>query len=166
MKQFRKTAAVFLCLSVLIFSVYVPVRAENETPYFYSGAATAGYWKTEGSHTVSSLTLPSLYGGDVGINFFYNAVGLQSSFVYTSSRTVDITFYNEDLICAHHYRGYFGLTNNYYRPISYSTVHAYSSLISSTSSADMHLVFQVGTISGDLSASVKIGLLKYKFWAY
>lgn len=166
MKHSRKSAVAFLCLSVLLFSVCVPAHAENSTPYFYSGPATAGYWKTEGSHTVSSLTLSSLYGGDVGVWFYYNNVGLQASFINTTSRTVDITFYNEDLICAHHYRAYFGTTNGYYRPKSYSTVHAYSALISSTSSANMHIVFQVGTISGDLSSSVPDSLLKYKFWAY
>ena len=51
--------------------------------------ATAGAWKTKATHPLSYSTnvYSHLCGGDMGVWFYSNSVGLQSSFVKESGRT-------------------------------------------------------------------------------
>ena len=160
----RKLIALLLMLSIILPSTMA--SAENHTDYFYSNAGTAGQYQSQPFKTITSSTLDSLYGGDVGVWFFYNAVGLQGSYVQSSSRTINLNSYAENGVGARAYIGTFSTVSGYYRPSYISLSYTGQNLLSNTSTAHLQLCYKVNTMPGDTSQAVPQGLICYQFWVY
>lgn len=146
----------------------VPAGAVVTSTYMYSEAATAGVWKTEPSAAIQySASYGHVCGGDVGTYFYYNNVGLQSSFIKTTSRKAYIDLYEDDPVfddCAKKYEASFATVNGYYSPTYFSTPYTNDASMENDGVAELFLKFKIETISGDTSTSIPAGLLYYRHW--
>ena len=163
------TALVLVALTLV--SVVLPASAEVYSPYIYStSAATAGTYKTESTRYLTSKTLATIYGGDVGIWFYSGNVGLQASFYPTTSRTTTMQCWAKRSsgsdVLARTYKGYFETVDGVYLNNLYQEYSTYGSLLSSSSTVGLYMRFIISTHSKDTSKSIPAGALHYRFWAF
>ena len=159
-----------LCLTAaMVISTTSVVLAEHTSEYRYSSEGTSDSWSSETSSAIRA-TNNNVYGGDVGVNYYYTAVGLAESFVRTTNRRIITQVYENDYWGGHtkarQKEGNFGMSNGYYRPCTWDTGYAYTnkSCIESDGEVELYLDWKVYSVSGDTSSALNAGLLKYKLW--
>lgn len=171
-KTITKTFAICMACIMLVSTFCFGINAEEMSSVHTSPSSTAGDWTTCETVQLTS-TLDTVYGGDTGIWFFANQVGLQASFVRSTTRKCYMNCWSRDqfdgeyfhFVRAHH--ATFSLSSGYYRPsVRHTDFDINPNMIDDDSNLDLYMAFSVETVSGDTSASVPAGLLKYAFWAY
>ncbi len=170
MKKIFSKAVVLLLTLVLVLVVGGQAYARVYSQFYLTRHSTTNNWKTEPYHSLTS-TQQAVYGGDVGVYFQSNNVGLSSSFVRSMSRYAhvqlweyDTTFLNAD----EHARSYkirFAMVNGYYRPHLAITTYTNSKQVEADPVVELYIKFKVDKVNGDTSSYVPHGLIKYKFWA-
>lgn len=164
-----------MCLivsSVVISSFSMSVCADSsvyETSRYDTCFSIADVFLEEYQHSVYS-NLSFLCGGDVGVYFYTTSVGLQDSFVKSTSRKViaHVKEYDSSTsnTLARTREGTFGMVNGYYRPQIWGYTYTNSNMIESDSTAELRLVWKVESVSGDTSTSIPSALMKYSLWVY
>lgn len=155
------TFLIIMCISSNV------VFAAKTTGYKYTSSATAGAFKSESEYSLSySSSYSYVCGGDIGVYYYANSVGLQNSFVRTN-RNVYIELYENDVLSStivRKYTGSFKTVDGVYRPKVYSTTYTNTSKIEDDGTIELKIKHKVETNTGDTSTSIPAGLLKYKFW--
>lgn len=164
MKKTKSLIAFAMTLVIMAFSV--SAYAVTESSHYTSTAGTAGSFRQENTYSVTSTTLATLGGGDIGVYFYSTSIGLQSSFVRSNSRTVTAKVYEEDTSGTHvrTREGTFTTVNGLYRPTLWSYTYTNSGTVEGDPTAELYLTWKVSKISGDTSVSVPAGLMEYSFW--
>ncbi len=168
-----KKRIIAIVLSVMIVMVSAAsVYAVNTTGYYYTGSMSTLHWNTE---PTIDLDYSSVYsyvcGGDVGAYFYDTSVGLQGSFIQSSSRLANVMVYEIDTpsseILARRYQANFYVDEDMnYRPNYFANVYTNSAQIENDGQVELYMMIYISTVSGDTSSSVPSGLIKYKYWAY
>lgn len=144
--------------------------AEHTSVLRSSSEATAGSWESETSSAINA-TNSDVYGGDVGVNFYYTPVGLNPSFDQTSNRTIIAQVYENDYLQgstkAREIEGSFGFSGGYYRPCYWGPyTYTKTSKIEGDGRVELYLDWKVQSLSSDTSSALNEGLLSYKLWVY
>lgn len=168
-KKFKQLITSIILTLTLLCTTLVPAYAETYTNIYSAGTATAGIYKTESIHKLTSYTLDTVYGGDVGIWFYTGNSGLQASFYRDENRKCNIECWEDDStydVRARQYTGYYAYENGIYymKYISVGTIS--SSCIESDSTVDLYMRFRVNTNSKDTSRAVPENTIRYRFWIY
>lgn len=166
-----KIATVMLVVVLIMATTILPASAEVYSPSLYlTTSATAGNYKTESTHNLTSQTLGTLCGGDVGIWFYTGNVGLQASFYPSTSRAVYMQCWEEDSagtdVHAKSYKGGFEVENGVYLQRTAWVTWENGNQIEADSTVELYMKFMIATHSRDTSTSVPAGALRYRFWAY
>lgn len=169
-KLFKMTTTA-LAVIIILTTMALPASAETTTSIYGTTTGKAGTWKTEAAHSLTSPTLDSLCGGDVGVWFYSGATGLQASFYHEPGRTVSIFLLEKDddgvYTAARAYTGYF-YVDAYGEYVMQRVAEngATSNVIENDSTAELCIRYKVNTHSKDTSTSLPANLMKYCFWVY
>ncbi|MGI6744940.1 MAG: hypothetical protein ACOX45_01970 [Acutalibacteraceae bacterium] len=166
MKKLIKTFSVVFIVVILSSIIILPANAAGYTSEFQSSAATAGSWKSDSTHNVST-TFSKIYGGDVGIWFYMANAGLSNAFVRSTSRNAYVELLEKDPLVndiAQKYTEGFGLYNGFYRTITTTNTYTNAGVIEYDNTAELFMKFKVDTISGDTSQNVASNVITYRFW--
>lgn len=169
MKSRKIRKIITVLLTVVIFATMFVINSSARTisSYYNSPAATAGSWKSDSVHKMTSPNYDELYGGDIGVYFYSANVGLSDAFVKSTSRTAESKLMDEDVLSYEHIRTYthtFGMVNGYYRTKTAVASYTNSSKIESDKQVESFLKFKINTVSNDTSKNIPSGLLCYQFW--
>lgn len=167
----KKLATILVSMVMVLVLASASVFAVTESSHYKSTSGTAGTYHSETSHSVTSKTLSSVCGGDVGAYFYSTNVGLQASFVKDTNRKIYAKVYEYDSdtgksIHARTRRGTFKNVNGVYRPNVWSYTYTYSKKIEADSSPELYLSWKIDKVRGDRSTSIPAKLLEYSFWVY
>ena len=170
MNLMKKVISLIIVCTVLSgFSMTVCADKIYETSKHDTSVGIAGANMEDLEYKVTTK-LSYLCGGDVGVYLYTTSVGLQSSFVKSTSRTVTTEMREYDSSTkytnARTRKGTFGMVNGYYRPKMWGYTYTNPGTVESDSTAEFRLYWKVQEISGDTSTSIPKGLLRYSFWCY
>ena len=167
----KKTLIAVLLSCVLLAGLSFSSAAEvSHTPVFCT-SGTAGQWTEQPAHNLTySSSYDHLCGGDVGLWFYYTTVGLQASFVQSTSRVVDLEQFEKDSSGStktRHYQGHFDNNNiGSYQPTYFTLTYTNSGTIEDDGTVELYFKYKVGKIYGDTSTAVPSGIMKYAHWTY
>ena len=168
-RRFITTALV--SLTCVLFPA-LTMASEIFTEVLPTSPSTAGQWKSEATQDLHPTGYSYLCGGDVGVWFYDNNIGLQNSFVTSTDRYMYVNLYEEDTglfasddLCRE-YALQFALVNGLYKPYYVYTSYTYSSSIEDDTYLELYIKHKVSTVSGDTSTSVPFDLIDYRIWAY
>ena len=169
-----KKRIIAIVLSVMIVMVTAAsVYAVNTTGYYYTGSMSTLYWSSEPKINLnySSPLFGYVCGGDVGAYFFDTSIGLQGSFIQSSSRLANVMLYEYDSpnseILARRYQANFYVDDDMnYRPNYFANVYTNADAIENDGQVELYMMIYISPLSGDTSSSVPAELIKYKYWAY
>lgn len=166
-----KLIAVIALIAIMVSTMAISVSAEvYSDEFFVTRACTAGSYTSEATDSLTT-SLGSVYGGDMGIWFYVQNVGLQASFTQTTSRIAYMECYesdgsdNNDCL-ARKYQATFEKVYGLYRPYRYSITYTSPYLMEGHGVIEPFMRFKISTATGDTSKSVPAGILMYQFWVY
>ncbi len=166
LRKIRKIITVLLTVVIFATMFVINSSAISTSSYYNSPAATAGSWKSDSVHKMTS-NYDEVYGGDIGVYFYTANIGLSEAFVISTSRTAESRLMDEDVLSYEHirtYTHYFGIVNGYYRTKSVAISYTNSDKVESDEQVESFLKFKINTVDGDESKNIPSGLLCYQFW--
>ncbi|MBE6843850.1 MAG: hypothetical protein E7510_13650 [Ruminococcus sp.] len=175
-KRMKKVLFTFATIASLATNaVAFTASAESNTSIFHSRACTAGnWWSGYDNNDIHSVTASgsNIYGGDVQLYFHSTTVGLPNSFVKSTSRTADFELKEDDASSnneneiARKITGHFSVSNaGYYQITILSYPYTNPACIESNNVAELYMRMKINRVSGDTSANVPYGLVRYQFHA-
>lgn len=165
----KKLLSLTISMILVIFVASVSVFAMTESKHRNSTAGKAGSFHSENTYSVSSKTLSTICGGDVGTYIYYPKVGLQNSFVRSKSRKMTVNLYEVDSgskTLARRRIGKFDTLNGLYIPIFWNDSYTNTARIESDSCPELQLCWKIDKVKGDKSTSVPAGIIDYTLWVY
>ncbi len=165
----KKLATLLISMATIVIFASVSVLAKTESKLRYTTTGTAGSYHNENAYAVSSKTLSTVCGGDVGAYFYSPKAGLQNSYVRDNNRKVTVNIYELDSgskILARTRCGTFRSSNGIYAPSLWSYTYTNSARIESDSCPELYLSWKVNKVKGDTSTSIPAGIMYYSFWVY
>lgn len=112
----------------------------------------------------------TISSGDFGVWWFGGGIGLNSNFVRSTSRYVDIELYEEDEngtdILTRRQRGHFTVGSDGVYTVSYFTggEAINTGIVEYDSIAEVYMKLTVSKISGDTSVNIPAGIMVYGYW--
>ncbi len=162
-KTLSKKLIILLCISVMVLSSVTMVSATG-SPWLDSPATTAGEWDT--GDIYACYAAASTATGALTYTYFRSLGTLQSSFVSSNSRTLEIELKEDDTIFNSNdlvktYKGTF--SGRALSSITLNSTEISGNIESSGDNcAELYLKFKVGTVNNDPSdPTIATGLFEY-----
>lgn len=137
--------------------------------YYQTPSMTAGQPCKTPTVSIAGSS-PTISSGDFGVWWFDGGVGLNTNFVRSTSRYVDIELYEEDEngtdILTRRQRGYFTVgSDGVYTVSNFTGGDAINTgIVEYDSIAEVYMKLTVSKISGDKSVSIPAGIMVYGYW--
>jgi hypothetical protein len=136
--------------------------------FYQTPALTTGQWIKTPTTSITG-TNENIYAGDFGVWWFENGVGMNTKFVRSTARKVNIKLYEADAngtdIQTKCQTAYFSVQNGIYRPTGYTgeTV-VYNNVVENDNVAEVYMKLNVDYITGDTTKNIPVNLMLYRYW--
>lgn len=169
--KMKRFISIAFSVALLVALLCSPAYAAS-TDWFYSPAMRTGVeWSGLSTNDVCEMALnkTSILAKDIDVEFSHTTVGLSEYFVWSNSRTANITVKDEDPGDNENEELFkltarFGVVNGLYRPTSYGTRTILDDgEVEDNNIIELYLLVTILPIANDGANSVESNLLKYRF---